>query len=57
MFQLLIVSKEDHELSMHVMYLLLPMYDLVDLKPCILEKMTCPNLNGSIHMSGIDLRP
>ncbi len=46
MFQLLIVSKEDHELSMHIMYLLPPMYDLVDLKPCILEKMTCPNLNG-----------
>jgi hypothetical protein len=46
MFELSVVSKENHELSMHIMYLLPPMYDLVDLKPYILEKMTCPNLNA-----------
>jgi hypothetical protein len=46
MSKLSVVSKEDHELSMHIMYLLPPMYDMVDLKPCILEKMTCPNMNA-----------
>ncbi len=46
MSELSVVSKEDHELSIHIMCLLLPTYDLVDLKPCILEKMTCPNLNA-----------
>jgi len=57
MFELSIVSKEDHELSMHIICLLLPMYDLVDLKPCIFEKTTCPNLNAWILISGIDPRP